>query len=37
MLSWAIKPFVQSLPRESLAGTLQHTREAALKQRNDAG
>ncbi|HEX4749893.1 MAG TPA: hypothetical protein VH302_10160 [Bryobacteraceae bacterium] len=37
MLSWAIKPFVQSVPRESLAGMLQHTRDAALKQRSGAG
>ena len=31
MLSWIIKPFVQSLPRDSLAGTLEHTRDAAEK------
>ncbi len=30
-LAWAIKPFVQSLPRESLASTLRDTRAAAAK------
>ncbi len=30
-LSWAIKPFVQTLPRESLASTLRNTRAAAAK------
>lgn len=30
-LAWAIKPFVQSLPRESLTGTLRDTRAAAAK------
>ncbi len=30
-LAWAINPFVQSLPRESLAGTLGDTRNAATK------
>ncbi len=30
-VAWAIKPFVQSLPRESLAGTLRYTRAAAAK------
>lgn len=30
-LAWAIKPFVQSLPRESLAATLRDTRAAAMK------
>lgn len=30
-LAWAIKPFVQSLPRESLASTLRNTRAAAAK------
>ena len=28
-LSWAIKPFIQSLPRESLSSTLSNTRSAA--------
>ena len=28
-LSWAIKPFIQSLPRESLTSTLKNTRSAA--------
>lgn len=31
MLAWAIKPFVQKLPRESLAGTLRETAKAAAK------
>ena len=31
MLAWAIKPFVQSLPRDSLAATLQNTRAAVSK------
>ncbi len=30
-IAWAIKPFVQSLPRESLEETLRNTRDAALK------
>ncbi|MGA8030520.1 MAG: hypothetical protein WB992_25535 [Bryobacteraceae bacterium] len=30
-LAWAIKPFIQSLPRESLASTLRNTRTAATK------
>ncbi len=30
-LAWAIKPFVQTLPRESLASTLRNTRTAATK------
>lgn len=30
-LTWVIKPFIQNLPRESLAGTLRLTREAAQK------
>ena len=30
-LAWAINPFVQKLPRESLVSTLEHTREAAAK------
>lgn len=30
-LAWAIKPFVQTLPRESLASTLRNTRAAATK------
>lgn len=29
VLAWAIKPFLQTIPRESLAGTLRHTRDAA--------
>lgn len=31
VLSWMVKPFVQSFPRDSLASTLEHTREAAEK------
>ena len=31
-LAWAIKPFIQTLPRESLAGMLRNTRTAATKQ-----
>jgi len=31
MLAWAIKPFVQKLPRESLAATLRETRKAATQ------
>lgn len=30
-VAWAIRPFVQSLPRESLAATLRNTRSAAAK------
>ncbi len=30
-LTWVIKPFLQSLPRQSLAGTLRDTRNAAIK------
>lgn len=30
-LSWAIKPFIQSVPRESLESTLRNTRSAASK------
>lgn len=30
-LAWAIKPFIESLPRESLAATLRDTRAAATK------
>ena len=30
-LTWAIKPFIQKLPRESLASTLRNTRSAAAK------
>jgi len=30
-LAWAIKPFIQSLPRESLGSTLRDTRAAAVK------
>jgi hypothetical protein len=29
VLSWVIKPFLQTIPRESLAGSLGHTRDAA--------
>jgi hypothetical protein len=29
VLAWAIKPFLQTVPRDSLAGTLRHTRDAA--------
>jgi hypothetical protein len=31
MLTWAIKPFVQSLPRDSLAAMLRDTRAAVVK------
>jgi hypothetical protein len=31
VLAWAINPFVQKLPRESLVSTLEHTRDAAGK------
>ena len=31
VLAWAINPFVQKVPRESLVSTLEHTREAARK------
>jgi hypothetical protein len=30
-VAWVIKPFVQSLPRESLTSILQQTRMAATK------
>ena len=29
VLAWAIQPFLQTIPKESLAGTLRHTRDAA--------
>ena len=31
LLSWAVKPFVQSMPRESLRSTLEGTRQAVMR------